>query len=360
MNSCAETLAPELSIVVPILNESSSLPSLFSTLKCQQGVRFELILCDGGSDDESRQVLEALAGSFPFACRLLSSDPGRARQLNIGAAHSRADTILFLHVDSSFESRHALATGIAALKSACRQFGHQRIAGHFPLHFIRHSNKKSWVFYHHAWKTYMHRSYCIHGDQGFLLSREFFTLVGPFDESLPFLEDVRLAKRIEQCGRWCLLPEVIGTSARRFEYEGFYRRQVLNALILACEDVGCGAWLDDLPGLYRQHATCNRLILGPFFKDIARKINLLEWKDKLRFWHKVGTFVCGNAWQLALMADTWRHYQNNITIGQGRLSYTEWFDRKVTPIIQRPSGIWSAAFFAWIWFRWRLFVSSWS
>ena len=360
MYSCAKALAPELSIVVPILNESSNLPLLFSTLKCQQGVLFELILCDGGSDDGSRQVLEDMVGSLPFACTLLATDPGRAKQLNIGAAHSRADIILFLHVDSSFESRHALATAVASLKSAFRQFGHQKIAGHFPLHFIRHSKKKSWVFYHHAWKTYMHRSYCTHGDQGFLLSREFFTMVGPFDESLPFLEDVRLAKRIENCGQWRLLPEVIGSSARRFEYEGFYRRQVLNALVLACEDAGYGAWLDALPGLYRQHSACNRLILGPFFKEISRKVNFLQGKAKLRLWRKVGTFVCGNAWQLALMADTWRHFRNDIPIGQGRLLCTEWFDRFAAPIIQRPLGVWSAAFFTWIWFRWRVFASRWS
>jgi rSAM/selenodomain-associated transferase 2 len=359
MYPSAKAFVPELSIVVPILNESSTLPSLFSTLKCQQGVLFELILCDGGSDDSSRQVLEGLVGSFPFSCTLLTSEPGRARQLNIGAAHSRADMILFLHVDSSFDSPHALAKGVASLKSAYRQCGHHKIAGHFPLHFIRHSSKRSWVFYHYAWKTYMHRSYCIHGDQGFLLSREFFAVVGPFDESLPFLEDIRLAKRIANCGQWMLLPEVIGTSARRFEYEGFYQRQVLNALVLACEDADSGAWLDTLPGLYREQSACNRLFLGPFFREIAGKIALMEWKDQLRFWRKIGSFVCGNAWQLALMADTRRHFRNGVVVGQGRLTCTGWFDRFAAPIIQRPFGIWTAAILTWIWFRWRIFISCW-
>jgi len=359
MYSCANALVPELSIVVPILNESSTLPLLISTLKSQRGVLFELILCDGGSDDGSRKVLDDLITSLPFACTLLVSDPGRAKQLNIGAAHSRAEIILFLHVDSSFESEHALANGVSSLKAAYGHFGHRKVAGHFPLHFKRHSNKRSWVFYHHAWKTHMHRSYCIHGDQGFLLSREFFTLTGPFDESLPFLEDVRLAKQIENYGQWWLLPDVIGTSARRFENEGFYQRQVLNALVLACEDAGYGGWLDALPGLYRQHSACNRLILGPFFKEIASKVNLLDWKSKLRFWRKIGTFVCGNAWQLALMADTWRHFRNGVGIGKGRLRCTEWYDRFAARILQWPMCIWTAAVLSWMWFRWRIVVSRW-
>lgn len=359
MDSCGKSLSPELSIVVPILNEASTLPLLFSTLTCQQGIIFELILCDGGSKDGSRHVFEDLCSSLPFACRFLVSEPGRAKQLNIGAAHSRADTVLFLHVDSSFESRYALATGVSSLKSAYEKFGHQKIAGHFPLHFVRHSNTKSWVFYHHAWKTYLHRPYCTHGDQGFLLSREFFMRIGPFDESLPFLEDVRLAKRIENCGRWWLLPEVIGTSARRFEYEGFYRRQVLNALVLACEDAGYGDWLAALPGLYRQQSACNRLALGPFFKEIARNVKHLKFKAKLKLWRKVGVFVCGNAWQLALMADTWRHFRKGIPVGQGRLLYTGWFDRFIEPIIQHPFCSWSASLFTWMWFRCRVIASRW-
>ena len=351
---------PELSIVVPILNECQNLPSLISTLERQQGVAFELIFCDGGSQDGSRQILNDLIGTVPFACQLLVSEPGRAKQLNTGAAHSRADMLLFLHADSIFENRHALAMGLASLQSAHQQFGHQKIAGHFPLYFVRRSADQSWAFYHYAWKTRMHRPYCIHGDQGFLLSRDFFSMVGPFDESLPFLEDVRLAKNIQNYGQWLLLSDVIGTSARRFEDEGFYQRQVLNALVLACEDAGCGAWLDSLPGLYRQQSACNRLCLGPFFTEIAGKVGLLEWKERLRFWRKIGVFVCGNAWQLAMMADTWRHYRKGGPVGQGRLAITEWFDKFATPLIRQSLGIWLAAILTWIWYRWRLFSKSWS
>lgn len=206
----------------------------------------------------------------------------------------------------------------------------------------------------------MHRPYCTHGDQGFMLSVDFFKMVGPFDESLPFLEDVRLAKKIEHCGQWLLLSQVIGTSARRFEDEGFCRRQVLNALVLACEDAGCGVWLEALPGLYRQQSTCNRLSLAPFFRELSRKIGLLPWQERWRFWRAIGTFVCGNAWQLAFMLDTWRHYRKGSPVGQGRLAVTEWFGKYVTPIIRRPIGTWLAAVLVWIWFRWHLISRRWA
>src|SRR5450631_2618475 len=42
---------PELSIIVPVLNEAEELPALFATLADQHGISFELIICDGGSSD---------------------------------------------------------------------------------------------------------------------------------------------------------------------------------------------------------------------------------------------------------------------------------------------------------------------
>jgi rSAM/selenodomain-associated transferase 2 len=359
MVTCPSTLLPELSVVVPILDEGRNLLSLFATLERQEGVAFELILCDGGSQDGSREFLKDFLETLPFACRLLVSAPGRAIQLNMGAAHSRADMLLFLHVDSSFENRYALARGIASLKSAHRQAGHHNIAGHFPLHFIRRSAVRSWSFYYYAWKTRIHRAYCVHGDQGFMLSRDFFERVGPFDESLPFLEDVRLAEKIQKFGQWLLLPEVLGTSARRFETEGLYSRQALNAIVLACEDAGYGDWLVALPGIYRQQSTCGRLRLGPFLGEVSRRIRLLQWKERLILWRKVGAFVWNNAWQLALMLDTARHYRKGVPIGQGRLVILGWFDR-FAPHIWPPAGYWLGATAAWIWYRWRLFVGSWS
>lgn len=351
---------PDLSIIVPVLNESRSLPALLETLKRQRGIRFELIVCDGGSGDGSCDLLTARGPEQPFACRICRSLPGRARQLNAGAACSRADYLLFLHVDSTFSDPQALAAGYHCLRAAHARAGHRNLAGHFALTFERTIQRPSWAFYHHAWKARLHRPYCVHGDQGFMLARACFERVGPFDESLPFLEDVRLAERILARDEWLLLPAVIGTSARRFESEGFYRRQALNALLLSCEDAGYGEWLTDLPGIYRQQSACAGLRLGPFFHAVARRAAALPWRQRWALWRRVGRFACGNAWQPALMIDTLRHFRRSVPVGAERLAVLAWFDRHVARRIDCPAGWWGGALVAWIWFRWRLLVRRWT
>ncbi|ABA89168.1 glycosyltransferase [Syntrophotalea carbinolica DSM 2380] len=354
-----DLLKPELSVIVPILNEGRTLVDLFATLRRQQGVTFELILCDAGSDDDSAAVFSSLRQGCPFDCRLIVSEPGRGRQFNVGVSESRADYLLFLHADSTFEDPQALASAHACLKSTHQQTGDGAVVGHFPLTFTRHTEERSWLFYHHAWKTYLHRPFCTHGDQGFMMARSFFDVLGPFDETLPFLEDVRMAKNIDARGQWLLLPAVLGTSARRFETEGFYPRQALNAMLLACEGTGYGAWITAVPGIYRQQSACERLRLGPFFKEFSRRLRCLSFRHRIRFWRHIGKFVCRNAWQLAFMLDTARNYRHAVTVGQGRLSVLDYFDRRIEGIIDRPAVYWVCALLSWMWYRCHLLAWRW-
>jgi glycosyltransferase involved in cell wall biosynthesis len=76
MVSLPDASPPELSVIVPFLNEGEMLPSLIQTLQRQQGVKFELILCDGGSEDDSHDVLSPLLATFPYEYRLYHSPPG--------------------------------------------------------------------------------------------------------------------------------------------------------------------------------------------------------------------------------------------------------------------------------------------
>ena len=81
-----------ISIVVPVLNEAPRLPAMLDMLDAQTGEK-QIILADGGSADETRVVAEGRA-------LIVESQPGRARQMNAGAAHAEGETILFLHCDT--------------------------------------------------------------------------------------------------------------------------------------------------------------------------------------------------------------------------------------------------------------------
>ena len=291
---------PQLSIIVPIFNEAEHLPAFLSMLTDQQGVDFELLICDGGSTDNSRQVFDDLAPQLPFSCRWLDCPTGRGRQMNFGAAASGGKHLLFLHCDSLFSSSTSLEKGLSAFRMSASNVGKGQVGGHFGLHFVRSSPRPCLDYYFYECKSCLNLPGCIHGDQGLLLSRECFFEVGPFDESLPYLEDDRLVQAIRDRGAWVTLPGEIQTSARRFESEGLLERQILNALILNFLATGWTDFLTELPHVYRLQHTTGRLALLPVFRAIHQFMRRLPARQRWAGLWRSGAFVRDNAWQINL------------------------------------------------------------
>lgn len=288
-----------LSVIVPILNEIEQLPRLFAMLSYQTGIFFEVILIDGGSTDGSLERAKELAAESWFPCRVASSQKGRGRQFNEGVKLSSGESLLFLHADSQFVDSKALARALNDFHQAIQVAGHFRIAGHFSLRFQNESSTSLLGFYYLESKARLDRPGCIHGDQGYLVQRRFFDQIGPFDESLGFLEDNRFAQSVRGSGFWLLLPVELLTSSRRFVLEGFRQRQVLNALIMALEALGRNDWLRGLPDIYRQQDNAQELHLLPFFQEIDSCLSQLSRKEQQQTWFQAGHYSVANAWQLA-------------------------------------------------------------
>jgi rSAM/selenodomain-associated transferase 2 len=255
----------ELSVIVPILNEAETLPALFAMLSRQERVAFELILCDGGSTDGTAVLAEGLAASSTFACRLIHCEKGRGRQLNAGARAAAAGTLLFLHADSAFPDALALRRGLDTLAAAIARRGDCRAAGRFALRFDVPPDRYGFGYYYYECKARLGRPEGIHGDQGFLLPLTFFDSLGSFDETLALLEDNRFAEAVRREGEWLLLPAEVVTSARRFEAEGLYERQLLNALIMNFAAIGWDDFFRAASGIYCQQDITGSSRLFPFF-----------------------------------------------------------------------------------------------
>lgn len=99
--------------------------------------------------------------------------------------------------------------------------------------------------------------------------------------SLPLLEDTRVAEKIRQAGAWILLPAEIRTSARRFEIEGLYERQLLSALLMNVAAIGWEAFFGAAPGIYRRQDRTQRLQLLPFLAKIVVQNRLLCARPRL-------------------------------------------------------------------------------
>jgi rSAM/selenodomain-associated transferase 2 len=341
----------ELSVIVPILNEAETLPALFAMLSRQEQVAFELILADGGSTDGTAALAEERAAASPFAIRIVRSEKGRGRQLNAGTRAAVAGTFLFLHADSAFPDALALRRGLDTLAAALARRGDGRAAGRFALRFDVPPDRYGFGYYYYECKARLGRPEGIHGDQGFLLPRTFFGSLGGFDETLELLEDNRFAEAVRREGAWLLLPAEIVTSARRFEAEGLYERQLLNALIMNFAAIGWDDFFRAASGIYRQQDLTGRLRLIPYFRAVRDLLRLCPVRRRFKLWYRTGCYVRPNAWQLVFAFDAHRNFRRGLPAGEGRTPLLDWFDRWYGPLTDHPPGRLATAGLVWLWFH---------
>ncbi|MBM9537870.1 TIGR04283 family arsenosugar biosynthesis glycosyltransferase [Desulfobulbus alkaliphilus] len=287
---------PVLSIIIPTLNEAGILPLLLADLEKQRDCLFEILVGDGGSVDATRTVAET------FGARWIPGRRGRGAQMNAAAEQARGTYLLFLHADSRIMDPLLLARSLQAIQEAA--LATAWVAGHFRLRFIRSQPGNTLAYRFLEEKTGCNRLNTVNGDQGLLLTRQFFRFLGGFDERLPFLEDQRLVSRIRTQGTLMTLPGLLGTSARRFETEGFHRRYILMSIIMGMDSIGEESFFAKAPGVYRVQQETGKLLLSPFFSllwDMLRR----NWglPGSIRKMYRLGRYTRAHAWQLFFLAD---------------------------------------------------------
>jgi rSAM/selenodomain-associated transferase 2 len=336
----------ELSIVIPTLNEEHALPGTLSSLASQRACALEIIVSDGGSLDATGRVIaeSALPASF------ITGKPGRACQLNAGAAVARGEFILFIHADSLFVDEYALRGAIDYLRTAAATGGGKHFAGHFGVRFRRSSTGRSLAYRYYESKARLNRRECAHGDQGILLPTGFFRKSGGFDTSCELLAETRFADQLRTQGAWLLLPQEIATSARRFEKEGLKERQTLNAVIMALAAADRYDLIQRLPELYPEQQKSAQLDLQPLFRLIAESLSVLPREKQADFWERIGGYVCENAWQLAFFVDVATGFLTKKDHVPGRNRFLEMYDRFFSGVVStKGSGrIAAAASRAWL------------
>lgn len=288
-------MAEKLAIIIPTLNEADTLGPLLADLAAQRGVGLSVIVADGGSTDGTREVLMRAAPALPFPAKFLETPRGRGAQMNAGVREADSSLLLFLHADSRIPPPELLCRGLAAFGRARALHGHGRLAAHFGLRFD--ATPGDGFFYFYEAKTFTNRPSTVNGDQGLLISRDFFVALGGFDESLPFMEDARIERLARECGEIVQLPGEVVTSPRRFSAEGRFERQMLNALIRLFDAAGESGFLAEAKDIYRAQTGPSRLRLLPFFRA-ARKA-----AGGPAFWYRAGAYARENAWQLPFALD---------------------------------------------------------
>ncbi|MBF0368329.1 MAG: glycosyltransferase [Magnetococcales bacterium] len=356
-----ENAPPRLSVIIPTLNESGTLPKLLEQLwqaaeLLQKTTQLkntpppmEILVADGGSQDQTREA--ARRGRAIW----VPAPPGRANQMNRAAQSARGKDLLFLHADSTLTQVSQLKRALATLDQNRKHQGHHRIAGHFAIRFQHQGSPegRSRGYRYYELKSALNRPDCTNGDQGLLLAKAWFQELGGFDGSLPFLEDQRLAAKIREKGHWITLPGTLTTSARRFESEGLARRQILNALIMASNAIGFQDFFDAAPRLYRQQQRAGPLKLAPFFALIQRLNREAGIKTAFFRWRGCSRYASCSAWQLFFFLDVtppWGAPSDNGDTTPDQGFWLQLHDRWLRPILCHPLFDLIMQPLLWIWF----------
>jgi rSAM/selenodomain-associated transferase 2 len=198
-----------VSVIIPTLNEVSCLAETLASLRRQPP--HQIIVVDGGSQDSTCQLAQS-------ADLLLHSPPGRARQMNLAAAHAAGDALVFLHADCRLESG-----ALEAVEKCLRK--PEVVAGCFQMHVDALGGLYRWI---DAWAAARVRiGGLIYGDQGLFLRREDFHRLGGFP-NIRLMEDVFFSRALKNEGRIVALPKRIHVSARRWKKAGVIRQTLRN------------------------------------------------------------------------------------------------------------------------------------
>ena len=196
-----------MSIVVPTLNDAEPLARLLDEIASAAG--FEVVVVDGGSQDNPRDVCERRGVVFA-QCRA-----GRARQMRRGAALARGGLIWFLHADASVGP---------ALLDALRDAAGAVLWGRFD---VRLSNASP-VFRVIGWLMNQRSALtgiCT-GDQGIFVSRRLLDAVGGMPDQV-LMEDIEVCRRLRRLARPKRMRQRLVASSRRWERDGVARTAML-------------------------------------------------------------------------------------------------------------------------------------
>ncbi len=199
----------QLSIIIPVLNEAGALPGLLNHLLPLRAAGAEVVVVDGGSEDDSQQIA-ARAGA-----QVICTERGRARQMNAGATVAEGDVLLFLHADTLLPP----CAG-QAIEAAIRRSAHEYAWGHFDVRIDGSSPMLRVIAGLMNWRSRL--SGIATGDQAMFMTRRAFEAVGGFPDQ-PLMEDIEMSKCLSAQSAPICLAERAVTSGRRWDAKGVWK-----------------------------------------------------------------------------------------------------------------------------------------
>lgn len=232
-----------ISIIIPILNEVETISGLLDHLINNSSNKFisEIIVVDGGSTDGSQDIINQFVisknadsskldidfskqnnqelnkgTSSGLFCdvKVIPSDKGRAKQMNVGAKNAKGDILYFLHADS-FPPKNFDSLIIKEVKQG-------NLAGCFKMKF----NSDHWWLKLAGWLTKLKWRACRGGDQSQFITKVLFDEINGFNERYIIYEDNDFINKLYAKHQFVVIQEDwIITSSRKYQKYGVWKLQ---------------------------------------------------------------------------------------------------------------------------------------
>jgi rSAM/selenodomain-associated transferase 2 len=240
-----------VSVIIPTLNEGTCLKRTLPNLSLLSPAAAEIIIIDGGSEDPTLSVVDEIASQFFPACtiQVLTSTPGRAKQLNTGVKKATGDYLCFLHADTlvPYDLVDVIAKVLFDPTIACAGFislmsGHDQTRWGISLHNFLKTYYAPFLF--HPWLFFRKGLRLLFGDQVMFCRRQDFLDCGGFDTTLPIMEEADLCLRLCHYGRIKQVNRIVQSSDRRVAKWGTWKANFIYLMIGCLWGVGVSAhWL---------------------------------------------------------------------------------------------------------------------
>ncbi len=204
-----------ISIIIPVLNEAATIEKLLTHLSenISGENEWEIILVDGGSIDGSPKIIKDFAEARSISVQLITSEKGRAKQMNKGARKASGEILYFLHADS-FPPKNFDQYIVSEIEKG-------NPAGCFRMKF----DSNHWWLQLAGWLTKFNWRACRGGDQSQFITKELFEEIGGFDETYIIYEDNILINELYKRKKFIVIPKWITTSARLYKQKGVWNLQ---------------------------------------------------------------------------------------------------------------------------------------
>ena len=195
-----------VSIIVPTFNEAESIAATLKPLQLLRLYGGEVIVADGGSSDNTREVCEPLVDHW------IDADKGRARQMNAGAKVASRKLLLFLHADTVLPNNH-----IHLLRVLVESYAPW---GRFDVRLSGDRKMFRVIEFMMNWRSRI--TGIATGDQGMFVTEKTFHKVGGFPDQ-PLMEDIELSATLKKIAKPFCIGDPLTTSSRRWEKNGVWK-----------------------------------------------------------------------------------------------------------------------------------------